>query len=88
MQYYTFNILSIWHRWDSLSVNRITDYFRNRKQFVQMNDSRSDAFRQICGVPQGFILGPLFFIIHLTICESANELEFMFADDTVFLRRN
>ena len=65
-------------------MNRITDYFRNRKQFVQINDSKSDAFRQICGVPQGFILGSLFFIIDSTICESGNELEFIFADDTVF----
>ena len=56
-------------------------------QYVQIDDSKSDALRQICGVLQGSILGrPLFFIIYindLTACSSSNELEFiLFADDT------
>ena len=42
------------HQW-------ITDYFRNRIQYVQIDDSKSDALRQICEVPQGSILGPLFY---------------------------
>ena len=41
------------HQW-------ITDYFRNRMQYVQIGDSKSDALRQICGVPQGSILDPSF----------------------------
>ena len=41
------------HQW-------ITDYFRNRIQYVQIDDSKSDALRQICGVPQDSILGPFF----------------------------
>ena len=40
------------HQW-------ITDYFRNRMQYVQIDDSKSDALRQ----RQSSILGPLFFII-------------------------
>ena len=67
------------HQW-------ITDYFRNRIQYVQIDHSKSDALRQICGVLQGSILGPLFFIIYindLTACFSSYELEFiLFADDT------
>ena len=43
----------------------ITDYFRNRKQFVQIDESKSNVCNQICGVPQGSILGPLFFIIYI-----------------------
>ena len=43
------------HQW-------INDYFRNKMQYVQIDDSKSDALRQICGVPQGSILGPLFLL--------------------------
>ena len=64
----------------------LTDYFRNRIQYVQIEDSKSDALRQICGVPQASLLGPLFFIIYindLPACSICNELEFiLFAKET------
>ena len=65
------------HQW-------ITDYFRNRIQYVQIDDSKSDALRQICGVPQRSILASLFFIIYINdLPACSNELEFIsFADDT------
>ena len=65
------------HQW-------ITNYFCNRIQFVQIANSKSATLRQICGVPQGSILGPLFYILHISdLPACSNELEFiLFADDT------
>ena len=64
------------HQW-------VTDYFRNRIQFVKIGHSKSDALRKICGVPQGSLLAPLFFISYMNdLPACSNELGFiLFADD-------
>ena len=45
-----YGITEIAHKW-------IIDYFSNIKQFVLVNESKSCLRDQICGVPQGSILG-------------------------------
>ena len=55
------------HQW-------VTDYFRNRMQYVQIVDSKYDALRQFCGVPQGSILGPLFLLFISVISQPALAL--------------
>ena len=65
----------------------IKSYLTNRKQFVSANGVNSDLFDITYGVPQGSVLGPLFFNIY------ANEISHLqldldvvqYADDTVLM---
>jgi len=65
----------------------LASYLSNRKQFVNANGANSDYFDISYGVPQGSVLGPLFFNIY------ANEIAHLqlgldvvqYADDTVLM---
>ena len=55
------------YRVSGKELNWFTDYLFNRTQIVKIENVRSDTEPVYCGVPQGSILGPLLFIVFLTI---------------------
>ena len=65
----------------------IRSYLTNRFQFVQFENSESDLLEIKTGIPQGSILGPLFFSIMINdfnhLVNSSNKFKFlMYADGT------
>ena len=62
----------------------LTDYLTNRKQYVVFSNHCSDITDIVNGVPQGSILGPLFFSICINdLIRTSNKCKFsMYADDT------
>ena len=59
-------------------------YFINRKQYVELENVKSNYIDITTGVPQGSILGPLLFIIYINDISSVSTLfkPIIYADDT------
>ena len=66
------------------ALDLMRSYLTNRKQYVVFNGCQSDYSEIYTGVPQGSILGPLFFSIYINdLINVSNRLNFlMYADDT------
>ena len=66
-----------------LALDWVKSYFHHRSQFVEYNGHRSLPQVIRCGVPQGSILGSLFFIIYVNdLCDASRLESILFADDT------
>jgi hypothetical protein len=66
-------------------LSLIQSYLSNREQFVALNEFNSPIKPINIGVPQGSVLGPLFFTIFINdIASSLNVNCKLFADDAVF----
>ena len=62
-------------------------YLKNRTQFVTYDGEKSETKHITCGVPQGSILGPLFFIAYMNDIFQASKYLYniLYADDTSIL---
>ena len=70
---------------DELTLRWFTSYLNGRTQATCVNGNMSDFLHVECGIPQGSILGPLLFILHIN--DMPSVLQYcdisMYADDTV-----
>ena len=67
------------------SLTLIENYLSNRHQCTVANNIRSPRAKLSCGVPQGSILGPLFFLLYMNDCISPRDTHktMLYADDSV-----
>jgi hypothetical protein len=88
---------SVWHKGllykliklgtPSYIVNRVEDFLKKRNFFVDVNNSQSDLYEILAGVPQGAAISPLLFSVFINdvpVQDDTNESgSLLFADDLV-----
>ena len=66
-----------------VTLMHFRSYLTDRKQFAIVNGVESELKGIGCGVPQGSVIGPLFFALYINGLHKAIEEDLrLFADDT------
>jgi hypothetical protein len=73
------------YKFSSQVVNWVEEWLRDRTSVVTINDQVSHQFSVVSGVPQGSVLGPLFFLVYINDMPDtvANADCRLYADDTL-----
>ena len=65
----------------------IDDFLTNRSQLVRVTGSISDSVTVLSGIPQGSVLGPIFFIVYIKdLPDVVKSTMYLFADDTKLMK--
>ena len=57
------------------NLARFESYLSNRKQYIHIGENSTTDLKKItCGFPQGSILGPSLFLVHVTNLPNASRL--------------
>ena len=76
--------LEITYGFGGVALDIMKSYLTNRQQFTKIRNKHSTKQNINCGIPQGFLLGPLLFILYINNLPSASLFSStLFADDTL-----
>ena len=74
----------IGHYGTGIALDWFSSYLSERKQYVSVNGHITDYLDISCGVPQGSVVGPLYFLIFINDLPNVSKFLsfYLFADDT------
>ena len=75
------DLMSGWYNISGTAINWVRSYLSNRVQRVKLLDELGQPFKTDYGVPQGSVLGPLWFTLYTKPLSRHNICHHLYADD-------